>query len=89
MYIRWSAKPQKGKTQRDPSVLQTRVRCFQAGRQHGSLAGRQIQPSPKEEDGLGGMTKVGGSYGSRLKMLRTVRFGGTPQQLSLLPLLST
>jgi len=67
--------------------VQVRLRCFQVGI---PIAG-EIQPSPEEEDGLGGRTKVGrgkGPCGSQLKLLCTVRFGGTPGQLSLLALLS-
>ena len=64
MCVHWSAEPalaqQKGKTPRDLSLLQIRLRCFQTGRQHWILAAGQIQPSPEEEDGLGRMTKVGG-----------------------------
>lgn len=55
--VHWSTKPtlvqQKGKTQRDLSLLQIRLRCFQVGREHGILVTGQIQPSPEKEDGLG------------------------------------
>lgn len=61
MRVHWSAKPalaqQKGRTQRDLSLLQIRLRCFQ----HGILVAGRVQPSPEEEeDGLGRATKVGG-----------------------------
>lgn len=83
-------KTRAGATEReDPERTESaadQAQVFSGGWATWDSAG-QIQPSPEEEDGLGGKTKVRGSYGSRLKLLWTVRFGGTPERLSLLLLL--
>lgn len=77
------------KTCRALRLLQIRPGGFRVARQRGILIAGVILPSAEEEDELDGMTKVLGIlHSNSLKLLWTVRFERTPEQLSLLPVLS-